>query len=541
MGARGVFLVVAALGSAGLGLLGSETGVLARPELASVDARFDVRGERAPHPDVVIVGLDSTSLATLGEQPPIPRRYHARMIDELHRRGARRIAYDFQFLGETTVRDDNALFRALRRAGGVIIGSTIAEDGQTPYDGLARATGSLVGMTNFPTSFGTIREIRLVEEGVAHFAALAAGARARSTERAWIDFAGPTGTYERLPFSDVLAGRGDVADKIVLVGAIDPILQDIHASSTGEAMPGVEVNANAVATILEDFPLRDPPGWLAFALIAGLGVIVPLAALRLHGLRWMPLVLLAPLYLVAAQLAFDGGTVLPVAAPLTALIAGSAGTLGIAYATDLRQRRRLRESFARFVPASVVDEVAERGRLPGEERVATVLFCDLRGFTTLAESMRAEEVIALLDRYLGTMSDAILDHGGTVVSYMGDGIMAVFGAPVAQDDHADRALAAAREMLRRLPSLGDLRMGVGLSTGPVMSGTVGSERRLEYAAVGDTTNTAARLEAMTKDAGVPILIADSTKQALRDPEGLRSFGEVEVRGRQAKLTAWTLP
>jgi adenylate cyclase len=172
--------------------------------------------------------------------------------------------------------------------------------------------------------------------------------------------------------------------------------------------------------------------------------------------------------------------------------------------------------------------------------VATVLFADLRGFTALAESLGAPEVIALLNRYLSAMSDAILDHGGTVVSYMGDGIMAVFGAPVAQDDHADRAVAAAREMLRRLPSVGgDLRMGIGLCSGPVMSGTVGSARRMEYTAVGDTTNTAARLEAMTKEAGVDVLIADETRQALRDPEGLRSFGEVEVRGRQARLTAWT--
>ena len=145
------------------------------------------------------------------------------------------------------------------------------------------------------------------------------------------------------------------------------------------------------------------------------------------------------------------------------------------------------------------------------------------------------------------MSDAILDHGGTVVSYMGDGIMAVFGAPIAQPDHADRAVAAAREMLeQRLPAFNAdtehaLRMGIGLCTGPVMSGNVGSNRRLEYTAVGDTTNTASRLEGMTKDQDVPILIAETTKAALRGAEdGLRFVGELQVRGREATIRTWTL-
>ena len=140
-------------------------------------------------------------------------------------------------------------------------------------------------------------------------------------------------------------------------------------------------------------------------------------------------------------------------------------------------------------------------------------------------ALPADEVIDVLNRYLGEMSDAILDHGGTLVSYIGDGIMAVFGAPIEQPDHADRALAAAREMLDvRLPRVqrvarraghGDgFRMGIGLNSGRVMSGNVGSERRLEYTAIGDTTNTASRLEGMTKGTPHPLFIADSTRELL---------------------------
>ena len=150
------------------------------------------------------------------------------------------------------------------------------------------------------------------------------------------------------------------------------------------------------------------------------------------------------------------------------------------------------------------------------------------------------------------MSDAILDNGGTLVAYMGDGIMAVFGAPIEMAGHADCALASAREMLHsRLPhfnkwlrdnGLGEgFRMGIGLSSGPIMSGTVGSERRLEYTTVGDTTNTASRLEAMTKNTPHPILIADSTRRALRQPvDDLVFVDELDVRGKQSRVRLWTL-
>jgi adenylate cyclase len=285
-----------------------------------------------------------------------------------------------------------------------------------------------------------------------------------------------------------------------------------------------------------------------------IAAVTPLAALRLTALRWLPVPLLAgAAAAVAAQLAFDAGRILPVAAPALALLTAVLGTLAVAYATDLRDRRRLRAAFGRFVPPSVVDEVvAQAGddlRLGGVRREGTVLFCDLRGFTAAAERLEPEAVVALLNAYLSQMSAAILDHGGTVVSFMGDGIMAVFGAPLAQEDHADRALRAAREMLGpRLDAFNaragagePFRLGVGICSGPVLSGNVGSPRRVEYTAVGDTTNLAARLEQCTKTAGVPVLIADRTRAALRDEPaaGLRRVGELEIRGREGRLETWT--
>jgi class 3 adenylate cyclase/CheY-like chemotaxis protein len=208
---------------------------------------------------------------------------------------------------------------------------------------------------------------------------------------------------------------------------------------------------------------------------------------------------------------------------------------------DDLERERVRDIFSRFVPEQVVDEVLRRTdddlRLSGVTLDGTVMFSDLRDFTPFAESLPADIVIEVLNRYVSEMSDAILDNGGTLVAYMGDGIMAVFGAPIEMAGHADCALAAAREN-----GLGDgFRMGIGLSSGPIMSGTVGSERRLEYTTVGDTTNTAARLEAMTKNTPYPIFIADSTRRSLRQPpEDLVFADELDVRGKRSKVRLWTL-
>ena len=309
-------------------------------------------------------------------------------------------------------------------------------------------------------------------------------------------------------------------------------------------MAGAEIQAHALDTIRRDFPLRALPGGWAALFAALFGLAMPVAALKVR--RWPWLAPVAAVVLGAiAYLAFLAGVIVPVAAPLAALVVGTLATLAVDLATGSRARERMRGAFARFVPAQIVDDVIERTgddyRLTGDRLEATVLFCDLRGFTSLAESLDAERVIEVLDRYLTEMSDAILDADGTVVSYMGDGIMAVFGAPIADDAHAAKALAAAREMIGpRLEAFNawlaaegvaadGVRMGIGLASGPVMSGSVGSDRRLEYAAVGDTTNLAARLEAATKDSDFDVLVSAATRELAG--ADLPSAGTVTVRGR----------
>ena len=220
------------------------------------------------------------------------------------------------------------------------------------------------------------------------------------------------------------------------------------------------------------------------------------------------------------------------------------------------ERERLRDSFARFLPEGVVEEVLLRGggdpRLGGVRLDATVMFCDLRGFTSFAERTPPDRVIEVLNRYLGEMTDAVLDAGGTLVGFLGDGILAIFGAPIPMPDHADRALAAARSMLTlRLPRFNawaceegiadGFQMGVGLNSGSIMSGNVGSERRLEYTAIGDAVNTASRIEQLTKQYPFGVLLSDDTRRLLTLPtDDLTFLGDVVIRGRAAATALWGL-
>jgi adenylate cyclase len=569
------FLAVGLL-SAALALLAYATEAFEGIELDIVDARFAVRGTEGPPRDIVVVEVDDVTLDELDTRWPFPRTYHADLIDRLRRAGAMTIAYDIQFTEPTRARQDNALIEAVARARGrVVLATTEANrrGGTNVFGGdeVLRAIGARAGNTSLdPDTGGVLRRVAYEVDRLQSFPIVTAEVSSGQTidrselpdeDRFWIDYAGPPGTVPSYSFSRVLDGKvpaSKLEDRIVVIGASAPRLQDLHQTpfSKGKPMPGAEVLANAIATVEEGFPLKDSSRLLDVLLIALLGLVAPAASLRMRPLPALAVALgFGGLYLLAAQIAFDAGVLVPVIYPLTALGISASAVLIEDYVLAALERAQVRATFARFVPESVVDDVLARAnddlRLGGVRRRTTVLFSDLRGFTSFSEPLEPDVVIDVLNHYLGSMSDAIMDEEGTLVCYMGDGIMAVFGAPLEQPDHADRALRVAREMtgprleqfnawLREQGlSTGGFRMGVGLNTGWVMSGNVGSERRIEYTAVGDTTNTAARLEAMTKGTPYQIFVAESTRKALQQPpDDLQFFDDVMVRGRVVNLRVW---
>ena len=549
--------------------------VLDGPELDTIDARFDIRGDQGPSQDVVVVEIDDVTFNELSETWPFPRSLHAQAVERLRRAGAKVIAYDIQFTEPTVPKEDNALIGAVDRATGstgVVLATTeVEQGGQTNVfggDQVIRQAGARAGSSNYVNdSDGVIRRVPYAVEGLESFAIVAAeefrGRRVPVREGfEWIDFRGPPGTIESVPFSRLVEGRVPpevFRDKVVVVGATAPSLQDVHATAVGgdKPMSGPEIQANAIATALADFPLERSSGGLDVTLIVLLGMVGPGVALWLGPVRAaIAGALLAALFAVAVQLAFNSGLIVSFLYPLASLLLGAVGALAIGLVLDAFERERVRDVFSRFVPEPVVDEVLknvdEDLRLGGERELVTVLFSDVRGFTGFAETRSPETVIEVLNQYLTSMTDVILKHGGTLVAFMGDGIMAVFGAPIPMDDHADRALAAAREMAGpalerfnewlRAGGHGDgFSIGIGLNSGAVMAGNVGSERRLEYTVIGDTTNTASRIEGMTKGTPHSVYVSDSTRRLLiENHPDLVHVDEVEVRGRQAKVVIWTI-
>ena len=573
---RMFLLLGVAAATLALGLIAYSGDWFDRTELDSVDMRFSIRGDQKPPSNLVVVGVDAKTFDDLGVQWPFPRSLHGKAIDALKADGAKVIAYDVQFTEQTKPAEDLALFDAAGRAGNVVFATTeVNPSGGTNVlggDANLKQIDAEAGNGVLPDDPGGVKrhmtykidKLKLFSVVAAEHAGTKVDPREFDDSLEWIDFYGPPGTIPEVPFSDVVKRRfkpGTFRNKIVVVGATAPTLKDVFPTSTSgnEVMSGPEIQANAIATVQRRLPLQTVDGWVNVLAIVLLALAAPLLSLRLKpGWAIGGALALALAWFGGAVLLFDAGWIVALVIPLATAIVSMVSALAVHYFTETRERRRTRALFARFVPENVVDQVLDRTdddlRLGGVEREGTVMFSDLRGFTSFAESLPVTRVIEVLNRYLGEMSEAILDHGGTLVAYMGDGIMAVFGAPIEQPDHADRALAAAREMLgARLETFNEylreqglhdtgFRMGVGLNSGPVMSGNVGSERRLEYTAIGDTTNTAARLEGMTKGTPHMLFLAESTKDLLTQPvDELEFVGEFEVRGREARIRLYSLP
>jgi CHASE2 domain-containing sensor protein len=358
------------------GLITHTTGLLAGAEGASVDARFQVRPAHAPS-DVVVVGVDSDTFTSLHHQWPFPRSWHAQVIDNLRKAGARSIVYDVQFTEPTKPREDLALYQAVGREGHMVLATTEVDDhGRTNVLGgdasLARV-GARAGAANLDgTSGGTLRRVPWGASGLPSLAVAGAevatgrNIAASSFPRggALIDFRGPPGSVPSLPFADVKRGTFDpheVAGKVVVVGAVAPTLQDVHPTpASGDTlMSGPEIQADAIWTVMHGLPLRDAPLLLTVLAILLLAAVVPLLTLFLR--PWIAAVTALPVaaaYAAVCQLAFVHGVLLPFVAPVAALALATIGTIGVSAWTEARERR---------IVAAVNSRLAQRVREATEE------------------------------------------------------------------------------------------------------------------------------------------------------------------------------
>jgi adenylate cyclase len=343
-----------------------------------------------------------------------------------------------------------------------------------------------------------------------------------------------------------------VAGRAVLVGNITEAAHDTHPTPWGK-MPGVEIQANAVDTLLTGRAIDTAPVSVQVVLLvlgALLAALLPVVAGRLIVVVPVGLLLLAAPLGISALLYGERIWLPPVEATTGMAIAFLGENLYV-YASQRRRARALRRHFARFVGPRVMSEILREGyvELQGERREITLLFSDLQGFTTLSERLPPARVVALLNEYLNRMVAVIFAHHGTLDKFMGDGIMAYFGAPQPSSDHAEQAVRCALEMQRvlaewREETAGEggptILMRIGIHTGPAVVGEMGSRLQASYTAIGDTVNVAARLEPLNKQFGTTILISESTLAAVGDAFATEFKGELQVKGREEPVRVYTV-
>lgn len=366
-----------------------------------------------------------------------------------------------------------------------------------------------------------------------------------------INYRGPRKTFRYVPAADVLHRRVApewLRDKLVLVGVTATAVGDIRVTPFDGMLPGVEIHANVLDNILRGEFISRPP-WSGLVEIAVTLLLTVSLGLALHYARGAGAALVAAAvlggYLLSSQWLFVRyGLSLSVVYPLLAIGLTSAAIGVQQYAVEEREKRKLRDAFGRYLNPSLARMVSERPEmlaLGGDKRELTVLFSDIRGFTTFSEQLEPEALVDLLNAYLGEMTEVIFAHDGMLDKYVGDAIMAVWGAPLSQPDHAARACRAALAMARRLQSLNRqwhergwpiLRIGVGLNTGPMVVGNMGSARRLSYTVIGDNVNLGSRLEGLTKIYGSQILASEATILAASEAVVARELDRVRVKGRR---------
>lgn len=375
----------------------------------------------------------------------------------------------------------------------------------------------------------------------------------------WVNYAGPARTFPHYSVSDLIAGEiaaEKIKGKIVLIGATAKGIYDLRATPFDPRFPGVETHANVINNILhQNFLVR--PWWLIPADIGVLLLLGLLLGAILAGLKGVGGIVLSvsvlSAYFWGSQLFFvQSGVPLSVVYPvLLGFIMYPSVTL-FHYMTEEREKRRVRDAFSLYLHPEVARMVSDNPallHLGGEKRELTVMFTDIRGFTSISETFDPEALVEFLNEYLGAMTDIVFQHDGLLDKYIGDAIMALWGAPFPRPDHAAQACRTALEMIGRLRvlqqdwlrrGLPPLEIGVGVNTGPMVVGNMGSTQRFNYTAMGDHVNLGSRLEGLNKFYGTRILLSEYTRAEIGDEFLLREIDAVRVKGKQQPVTIFEL-
>ncbi len=368
--------------------------------------------------------------------------------------------------------------------------------------------------------------------------------------RSLIYYYGPWHTFKYLSISDILEGRiesGTLQGKIVLIGATAAGIYDLRVTPFSAVMPGVEKHANVISAIIENRFLKKVSFCidLIFLLISGFLFSILVTRLKSIGATLTAGLFLPSILGLGYFLFVDQGLWIRVAYPSINILLIFISAMTYNYAFEERAARKIRAMFSNYATERVVDELIanpEMARLGGERREMTILFSDVVGFTSFSERHTPEEVVAILNEYLGAMTDVIFRWEGTLDKFVGDAIVAFWGAPMRQEDHAELAVRCALHMVKRLKELRQkwqaegkpvLDAGIGLNTGEVVVGNVGAEgKKMDYTVIGDHVNLGARVESLTRKFQTHLLITEFTLEKIRGPVMARHIGHLSLRGKE---------
>ncbi len=553
--------------------------------------------------EIVIVAIDDYSQRDdldLGFSRNWSRSSYAQVVNNLKKYGARLIVFDMSFVSNKDEEGDRKFIESIEAAGNVIMNKNFSNsyvetnefytNEEIPLmTDLDSALGKeLVTVVTFLDEDDVLRKYipgvteKLSGTRYSSLAFAVAGKMGFDMEKVPLEkgmmiinyFSEPLHpdfAYPYVSFVNVFADRYGkdgqdpyelFKDKIVLIGPTSEFYDDyfLTPAGSGQKMPGVEVHANAIQTILEGKFLRNESAAekiIVLLLLCMAGAFV----FMFTKIRWSLLFLavMAGSYTAASPLMFARGVILDLIHPYLALAVTFIGVFMYRYLTEFKEKNALKNAFSKYVSPDVVEKISEQPeglKLGGVNKEVSVLFTDIEGFTSISENLKPESLVALLNEYFSFMSEVIMQNGGTLDKFEGDAIMAFFGAPLDQPDHAERACSTALAMRQKLVELNakwandpplpggekkpqiDFRCGV--NSGNVIVGNMGSENRFDYTVMGDTVNLASRLEGANKKYETRILASEFTRAAVNENFATREIDLIKVVGKKQTVRVYEI-
>ncbi len=520
------------------------------------------------HQDILIIAIDNESLSRLG-QWPWPRGLFASALLKINQSRPAAVAFDVIFSEPSRLgpQDDYYLSNVLSSTFFPIV-MPLEKIGPNFTRPLPQFTGrTALGYINtIQDKDGIVRNFPLrTENGVyslGYSALKAAGKKIPQEQNLGeinrIVYAAPPRSVRAIPFWRLFEEdlSDQLSNKLIFIGATAPDLHDSRPTplSKGEEMAGVEIHANIANMLIMGYrlrPLTSPLAylWLLFA------ILMPVVfSLKLRSINSFVFASVGAgvLYLIAQIILFQQGIAANIIHIHLAWILSTIALVIFRYLIVDKEKREMRGVFGKYVSPEVLEQILQNPQkvaLGGEEREITVLFSDIRGYTSLSEKTSPHQLVDIINRYFTSVTEEILKNDGVVDKYIGDAVMAFWGAPLSDPDHAEKALKASLGMIKKVEEFNqilkkeigiEIAIGIGLYSGPAIVGNMGSSQRFDYTAIGDTVNVASRLESLNKEYQTSIIIGEPTVKKIKGAYQFKSLGSAQVKGRVEGINIFTV-